>query len=243
VRTYARRNACNSAVTSFGEPSGRLWPPGSALLWSLTALARGLYSQQNGSAAAGQMRLDLQQFGLAYRPVDTDVWNALARVEHKRNLNGTLGQGQNIDETADIFSAHFNVQPGRNWVIDGRYGIKRAIDYLNAIPTYYTAQIAGARAVWDLDDKWDAGLQYYIEKGASDGTARQQAYGVEVGYLLVKNSWLSVGYNVRGINDPDLAGADYTQRAFYLRVRVKFDENLFKPGNNAQALPAEAMVP
>ena len=52
-----------------------------------------------------------------------------------------------------------------------------------------------------------------------------------------------MGYNVRGIRDPDLAGGDYTQRAFYLRVRVKFDEDLFKPRNNAQALPAEVMVP
>jgi uncharacterized repeat protein (TIGR01451 family) len=210
---------------------------------SLTALARGLFSQQNGSAAAGSLRLASGQFGLALRPVDTDVWNALARIESKRNRNDTLGVGQNIDESADILSMHLNVQPSAPWTVDGRYGIKRAIDYLNAFPTYYTAQIAGARTVVDINDRWDAGLQYYIEKGASDGTARQQAYGFEVGYLLVKNSWLSIGYNVRGINDTDLAGGDYTQRAFYLRIRVKFDENLFKPRNNAQALPAEAMVP
>jgi len=210
---------------------------------ALTGLARGLYNQQNGSAGAGSVRLGSAQFGLALRPVDTDVWNALARIEYKRNRNDTLGAGLNIDETADILSTHLNVQPGAHWTIDGRYGIKRAIDYLNAYPTYYTAQLLGARSVWDIDDKWDAGLQYYIEKGASDGTARQQAYGLEVGYLLVKNSWLSMGYNVRGIRDPDLAGGDYTQRAFYLRVRVKFDEDLFKPRNNAQALPAEAMVP
>jgi hypothetical protein len=211
---------------------------------SLTALARGLYSQQNSSTAGtGSLLLNQQQFGLAYRPIESDVWNVLGRLEHKRSDNATLGVGLAVDETADIFSVHLNVQPGASWVIDGRYGFKRAIDYLSAFPSYYTAQIVGARSVWDINRKWDAGLQYYVELGAADGTSREQAYGFEVGYLLVKNSWLSVGYNVRGITDPDLAGQDYVQRAFYLRLRVKFDENLFRPRNNAQALPADAQAP
>jgi uncharacterized repeat protein (TIGR01451 family) len=209
---------------------------------SLTALVRGLYNQQNPSVAgAGAIKLAQAQFGLAWRPVDSDVWNALARVEYKRSQNDTLGAGLNIDESADIFSAHVNVQPDARWVVEGRYGIKRAIDYLAAFPTCYVAQILGARSVWDLNEKWDAGLQYYLENGSNDGTGRQQAYGMELGYLVAKNAWLSVGYNLRGISDPDLAGQDYVQRAFYLRLRMKFDENLFRPRNNAQALPAEAL--
>jgi hypothetical protein len=210
----------------------------------LTALVRGLYNEQIAATpGTGSVLLGLAQFGLAYRPPDTDVWNALVRVERKRNDNGTLGAGLDVNEAADIFSAHLNVQPGARWVIDGRYGVKKAVDYLTGFPTAYTAQIVGARSVWDLDDKWDAGLQYYVELGANDGTSRQQAYGFEVGYLLVKNSWLSVGYNIRGVNDPDLAGQDYIQRAFYLRLRVKFDESIFRPRNNAQDLPAEAGTP
>jgi hypothetical protein len=50
--------------------------------------------------------------------------------------------------------------------------------------------------------------------------------------------WLSIGYNILGFTDPDLTSEDYTQRAFYLRLRIKFDENLFKPKHNAEALPA-----
>jgi hypothetical protein len=88
-----------------------------------------------------------------------------------------------------------------------------------------------------LNAHWDAGLQYFIETG-DIGAGRQQAIGGEVGYLVMQNVWLSIGYNLLGFRDPDLASEDYTQREFYLRLRVKFDENLFKPSHNAEALPA-----
>jgi hypothetical protein len=126
-------------------------------------------------------------------------------------------------------------------VINGRYGIKRAADFTSGIVSHYTAQIVGGRSVWDLNSRWDVGLQYFIETG-DIGNSHQQAVGGEVGYLVVKNLWLSLGYNLTGFRDPDLASEDYTQREFYLRLRVKFDENLFKPKNNGEALPANAAV-
>jgi len=60
-------------------------------------------------------------------------------------------------------------------------------------------------------------------------SARQQAFGVEGGYLLRQNLWLSAGYNLSGFRgDADLAGYEYTQRGAYLRLRFKFDETLFR---------------
>jgi uncharacterized repeat protein (TIGR01451 family) len=204
----------------------------------VTGLARAVYNEQLGlGATVGSVYLRQGQVGLAYRPVDNDVWNALAWIEYKRSFNSTLGTGLDIDESADIFSTHVNYQVDADWVINGRYGIKRAVDYAAGIITPYTAQILGARSVWDLNAHWDAGLQYFIETG-DIGASRQQAVGGEVGYLVMENVWLSIGYNLLGFRDPDLASEDYTQRAFYLRLRVKFDENLFKPSHNAEALPA-----
>jgi hypothetical protein len=173
--------------------------------------------------------------------VNNDVWNALAWVEHKRSINDTLGAGLDLDESADIVSAHVNYQVNAGWLINGRYGIKRAVDYASGIETPYTAQLLGARSIWDVSERWDVGLQYFIETGAI-GKDRQQAVGAEVGYLVMQNVWLSAGYNVSGFKDVDLASEDYTQKAFYIRIRVKFDENLFKPKHNAQALPADAAV-
>jgi len=50
-----------------------------------------------------------------------------------------------------------------------------------------------------------------------------------VGYLLRTNLWLSAGYNFSGFSaDRQLQGYEYTQPGVYLRLRFKFDEDLFK---------------
>ena len=47
------------------------------------------------------------------------------------------------------------------------------------------------------------------------------------GEVLVRNLWLSLGYNVKGFDAADLAGEAYTQRGVYLHLSFKFDESLF----------------
>ena len=56
--------------------------------------------------------------------------------------------------------------------------------------------------------------------------------GIEAGYLVTSNLWLSAGYNFFGFKDDDLAGADYTNRGAYVRLRYKFDEELFGTGRS-----------
>ena len=59
----------------------------------------------------------------------------------------------------------------------------------------------------------------------SDG--KRWLLGGEVGYLLAQNLWLSAGYNFSGYSDKDLVDSDTTTQGPYLRLRFKFDENLF----------------
>jgi uncharacterized repeat protein (TIGR01451 family) len=203
---------------------------------SWTLLNRGLYSVQTSlGATGGERELFTAQSGFAYRPVETNVWNALGRIEYKRDADGTLGLGLNRDESAWIVSSHLNVQPERSWLISGRYAAKWAKDRSSGISSSSFTQLIGARSTWDLTERWDIGLQGYRMWG--DGAA-ERAVGVEVGYLAVKNLWLSLGYNVKGFRAPDLAGEAYTQRGLYLRMRFKFDENLFESETTARSIPA-----
>ena len=64
--------------------------------------------------------------------------------------------------------------------------------------------------------------------GAGTSTQERFGLGLEVGYLLTDNIWLAVGYNFFGFNDKDLQGEDYTDRGWFLRLRYKFDEDVFK---------------
>ena len=52
--------------------------------------------------------------------------------------------------------------------------------------------------------------------------------GVETGYQLIGNMWVSVGYNLVGFKDADLSGEDITRRGAFIRMRFKFDESIFK---------------
>jgi hypothetical protein len=73
--------------------------------------------------------------------------------------------------------------------------------------------------------------------------AAETAVGMEVGYLAWKNMWVSLGYNIKGFRAADLAGEAYTQRGVYLRVRFKFDENVFESTGAATATPSTTAGP
>jgi uncharacterized repeat protein (TIGR01451 family) len=203
-----------------------------------TLLNRALYSQQTELAAGGGRELARVQSGFAYRPVDSNVWNALGQIEYKRDFDTTLGPGLSLDEQAWILAGNLNVQPSRGWQISARYAAKRAIDWSNSLASHSFTQLAGTRSIWDVTARWDAGVQGYRTWGAG---ATQYAVGVELGYLVWKNLWLSVGCNAKGFDAPDLAGEAYTQRGVYLHLNFKFDESLF--GGSplaARALPVRS---
>ena len=61
-----------------------------------------------------------------------------------------------------------------------------------------------------------------------NGGSRQDSIGIEAGYLVQANLWLSFGVNARGFRDDELTGAAYTRKGVYLRLRFKFDEKLFQ---------------
>ena len=198
-----------------------------------TLLNRALYSvQTNLTAGGGARELVTAQSGFSYRPVETDVWNALGRIEYKRDQDSTLGAGLNLDTAAWMASANLNVQPSHHWQMTGRYAAKWATDRSSGIESRSFTQLMGARSTWDMTNRLDFGLQAYRMWGNG---AAETAVGVEAGYLVWKNLWLSVGYNVKGFSAPDLASEAYTQRGLYLRLRFKFDESLFE---SAASVPA-----
>jgi len=189
-----------------------------------TLLTRGLYSSlDNRGASAGSQHLAQWQTGVAYRPADNDVWNGLALIGYKRDQDSTLAPGQQVDERAWILSTHLNVELAATWTLSARYAAKRAWDFSNGVASIGWSQLIGGRLTHDLNRHWDAGVQSYASVGLGQ---RQRAVGAEIGYILTRNLWLSVGYNVMGFNNPDLAGGAYTQSGVYLRLRYKFGGDL-----------------
>jgi hypothetical protein len=56
----------------------------------------------------------------------------------------------------------------------------------------------------------------------------QYGLGPEIGFTLLDNLRVAVGYNFLGFEDRDLSESQYTQAGFYIAMRFKFDEELWQ---------------
>jgi hypothetical protein len=195
-----------------------------------TLLARN-YLLATAYSAKGDVLQDRAQLGLAWRPVDHNRFNALAKIEHKQERDASNAAVGDLQSRAWIASAHGDWHPSRPWWLSGQLAAKWQTDRLeHGVNSAFRAQLAAARLVYDITERWDIGALAAVQMGQQG--ARQHAVGAEVGYLLKTNLWLSAGFNVSGFRgDADLTGYEYTQRGAYLRLRFKFDETLFQGGD------------
>ncbi|MQR02414.1 hypothetical protein [Glaciimonas soli] len=202
-----------------------------------------LYTDNRGYV--GNLWEDKVQAGIAYRDTDTNRLNVLARYEYwvQRDQSGlnTLPPPETTDDLngdpnisqgfeKHIISINADYHPSRPWWLDGRAAAKWENDLYSGGHDKYSAYLLSGRVTYDISKRWDIGVLgsvMYSPQGAS----KQYAFGPEVGYQLQDNLWLSAGWNVRGFNDRDLTGSDYTNQGVYLRIRFKFDEDLFGKRN------------
>jgi hypothetical protein len=199
--------------------------------WTLLARNYLLYTD----LAVGNRVQDRVQVGFAWRPTDTNRFNALAKYEYRyeRDTSGqpTAAVGTlalPVKRDVHIVSTHADYHPSRPWWMTGRFAAKTVNELIYAgAEDRYTAYLLSGRVVYDITENWDLGV---LAAGlfSPQGRSRQTAYGLEVGYLLKTNLWLSVGFNVTGFSDRDLTAAEYTNQGAFIRLRFKFDENLFR---------------
>jgi hypothetical protein len=181
--------------------------------------------------ATGSVFQDRVQVGAAYRENDRNRVNALAKYEYKTeqdNSNAAVGP---LASTAHIVSVLADYHPSRPWWTTGRIAAKWQQDQLEGgINDSFQAQLLSGRITYDVTEDWDVGVMAAVQLGQH--ASQQTATGVEVGYLLQQNLWLSVGYNYAGFSaNSDLAGYEYTREGIYLRLRFKFDQDLFAGSN------------
>ena len=177
----------------------------------------------NVGAVTGTRRQNQFQLGFAFRPVDNNQFDALGLYERKSQTDPTAL----IKSTTDIISFRGNYHPSRAWLVSGRYAFKKVDELLlGTIQDNYHAQLFGGRVTYDVTNRWTVGGIFTVLQGK--GGARQYAYGLELGYVVMDNLYATVGYNWRGFRDDELADGNYTNRGWVLGMRYKFDEDIFK---------------
>lgn len=185
--------------------------------WALLNQNRLVYEDRLGGEIRRSGRYSL---GFSYRPEDTDTFNALLKTEYRDTRNTGPAQGGNLG--AFIFSGEGVYQPSRALQLTGRYAGKFSKD--GGFSAY--TDLAAIKAFYDIGRRWDVGGEYRRLLSRNGGGQVSGGFA-ETGYLLGKDLWLSGGWSFDKF-DADLAGDGYWGRGAYLRLRIKFDDTLFR---------------
>lgn len=187
--------------------------------WSLLSRV----SLSSTTTTAERRTLGRSQVGAAFRPAGHDSLDLLARYEHKFDLR--RADAGSMDSRVNIVSLHGHWQHSKSVATSIRYAAKSTSVAADGLASSYWAQMVYGRVTKDVTRNWDVGVQAGVLAGKSG--ALQRSLGLEAGYRIGQDLWVSFGGNVVGLKDDDLAGYDKTDSGFYIRLRFKFDENLF----------------
>jgi len=83
----------------------------------------------------------------------------------------------------------------------------------------------------DINERFDLGLQMGLLH-SMQANNYQYSLGPTVGVSLIKNLWVSLGYNFRGFEDDDFSTAGYTSQGPYIKLRFAFDQNSVRDALN-----------
>lgn len=189
---------------------------------SWTFLGKNTLAATRSKGAGTTLRLtELLQSGVAYRALESIGVTGLAKYEYK--LERDDGPA-NLKRAVHAVSMNANWQMRRDTVVSARYATKIALDRSSGLSTRTVSHLVAGRVTHEINEDWDIGAtaQVLLDR---DTRGRQYAAGLEAGYQLKKNMWVSAGYNFMGFAERDLAGADATAKGAYVRMRMKFDEN------------------
>lgn len=103
------------------------------------------------------------------------------------------------------------------------YGSKYGIQTFDGDHFGGYTDMVSLEARHDVTHWLDVGIQAGARHSWSQGTM-QWSLGPTIGVSPIRNSWLSLGYNVTGFEDRDFAGARSTIKGPWVAFRMKFDE-------------------
>ena len=160
----------------------------------------------------------------AYRPL-LARWTVLDRLDFIGQDQNGLTTNSHAKKLVNNFNA--NYIPNRRTQLSLQYGNKYVSDTIDSQEYKGYTDIASSELRYDVSSRWDVGLHGSLLNSWNNGVHVFSA-GASVGYRVIDNTWLSVGYNIKGLNDKDFDGAEFRAKGLYATIRVKFDQDTLK---------------
>ena len=138
-------------------------------------------------------------------------------------FDSTDGGGFDSDSRRIVNNLNLNFKPDHHLQLALQYGAKYVLETIDDDTYTGFTDLVGLEARYDITRHWDVGVRGSVLHSWNAGQM-DYSTGASVGYAIVKNAWLSVGYNFTGFEDEDFSAGSYTAKGPFLQFRLKFDQ-------------------
>lgn len=186
-------------------------------------MSAGMTMQQNQTIGGDMMSVALKG-GWAYRMAESR-WSFLNRTDL---VYADANQGgQQLQSWRLINNFNANRRLGAAAQLSLQYAFKFVRSEFDGDGYSGYTDLIGVDWRRGLSQRWDVGVNTSIYHSYQSDVF-DYGVGVDVGFRLMDNMWLSAGYNVSGFHDADFAQARYTAQGPFLRFTVKADQHFLK---------------
>jgi len=157
--------------------------------------------------------------GLAYRPVNKDRFNALLKHEQEELKDLTEEPITDIITTISSIEGIYDLNPKLQ--LFGKYALRKKTDISVPPATTSTSDLLIASTTYKLTPRLDLGGEYRIMR-LKEAQESKSGYSLELGYYLIKQIKLILGYTWSAYDDVRFSENDYWVKGPYLRLLYKF---------------------
>jgi hypothetical protein len=164
------------------------------------------------------------RYSVAWRPLDSS-WAIFNRLDYLFDRADDVFSSTRSRRLVNNMLANYKPDWRSQW--NFQYGAKWILDNIGGEEYDGYIDLYGAEYRYNLSTRWDVGVQASTLNNWDAGI-HDYSYGLSVGVTPYTNTWVSVGYNWQGFQDADFSGSDYTAQGFYLKFRLKFDQETIR---------------
>jgi len=187
-------------------------------------LSAGLTLFHSENPAGGELAQVNLRFGWAYRRADR-LWSFLDRIDLIADRLDTALTAEHSWRLINNFNANRRLGPAAQLSLQYAFKYVRS-NFDNASYSGYT-DLIGVDFRRGFRDRFDAGVNSSVYHSYNSKVV-DYGFGLDVGYNIGTNMWLTLGYNFAGFDDKNFAAARYTASGPYLRFAIKADQQLLK---------------
>ncbi|MDD2868935.1 hypothetical protein [Neomegalonema sp.] len=162
------------------------------------------------------------RLGLAFRPTNNRT-HVLAYYEAEYERTASALREDSLNH---ILAAHINTQATDRLQVSGRLGLRFTDQRFDGARYRSEVGLADVRVLYGLTDRFALeGRGGALTAGW--GASTSWSGGLGFNYAATENVEFGVGYNFSGFREEDLDPQGYNREGVYMRVNIKFDEDLF----------------